>query len=376
MKNACLIHSPELDEKGYPAECPFDTHRAGRAREIICSMGLMDGDGEYEVPAVTATRAELERYHTSEYLDAILAVQAGRLTNQTLAMGLGTADCPIFADMFEYISLAVGASICAAREILQGSTKIAFNPSGGFHHAFPARAAGFCYMNDVVLAIMELTGAGKKVLFLDIDVHHSDGVQHAFYNRSDVMTISMHESGKTLFPGTGFTNELGDGSGYGYSINLPLPVGTYDAAYELAFRQAVLPLIAKFDPDVIVIELGMDGLANDPLAHLSLTNNVYADILSAVIALNKPLLATGGGGYNPENTARGWALMWSVMCGADDPYDAGLTVGGMMLQNTDWTGGLRDRAYLSDAATRKTVDQEIITLIKEIRKNIFPIHNL
>jgi acetoin utilization protein AcuC len=339
-------------------------------------MGLMDGEGEYEIPPVVLTREELEKFHTAEYLEAILRVQQGKLSNQTLAMGLGTPDCPIFADMFNYLSLASGATVTAAREILNGNTRIAFNPSGGFHHASPAKAAGFCFFNDVVLGILELTNAGKRVLFLDIDVHHGDGVQNAFYRRSDVMTISMHESGATLFPGTGAVEESGEGEGAGYSVNLPLPAGTYDAAYDLAFRQVVMPLINKFDPDVIVIELGMDGLANDPLAHLSLTNNVYADILGTIVALNKPLLATGGGGYNPENTARSWALMWSVMCGADDPYDAGLTVGGMMIQNTEWTGGLRDRSYLSEAGVRKNVDRDLLAMIDLAKKTIFPMHGI
>jgi len=376
MKQTCLIHSSELDAQGYPPECPFSTQRAGRAREIIRSMGLMDGDGEYEIPPAALTREELEKFHTAEYIDAILRVQQGKLSNQTLAMGLGTPDCPIFAGMFEYLALASGATVTAAREILNGNTRTAFNPSGGFHHASPAKAAGFCFFNDVVLGILELTNAGKRVLFLDIDVHHGDGVQNAFYNRSDVMTISMHESGATLFPGTGAVEETGEGEGAGYSVNLPLPVGTYDAAYDLAFRQVVMPLISKFDPDVIVIELGMDGLANDPLAHLSLTNNVYADILGTIVALNKPLLATGGGGYNPENTARSWALMWSVMCGADDPYDAGLTVGGMMIQNTEWTGGLRDRSYLSEAGVRKNVDRDLLAMIDLAKKTIFPMHGI
>ncbi len=376
MKNTCLVHSHGLDVGGYPHECPFNTQRAGKAHKIILSMDLMDGDGEYEIAPIAATREELEQFHTAEYLDIILSAENGKLSTRTLEMGLGTPDCPIFAGMFEYVSLATGATITAAREIINDKTRIAFNPSGGFHHASPDKAAGFCYFNDVVLGIMELTNAGKRVLFLDIDVHHGDGVQNAFYDRSDVMTISMHETGEILFPGTGAVDEIGEGEGKGYSVNLPLPVGTYDAAYDLAFRQAALPLINKFDPDVIVIELGMDGLANDPLAHLNLTNNVYADILGAIVNLKKPLLAVGGGGYNPENTARSWALMWSVMCGADDPFDAGLTVGGMMLQNTEWAGGLRDRSYLSEAGLRKNVDRDILAVIAKVKETLFPLHRL
>jgi len=290
--------------------------------------------------------------------------------------GLGVPDCPIFANMFEYLSLAAGASVTGARRILDGDAHIVFNPSGGFHHAQPANAAGFCYLNDIVLAALEFTAAGKRVLFLDIDVHHCDGVQDAFYARSDVMTISLHESGRTLFPGTGFAEEIGIGEGRGYSVNLPLPVGTYDAAYERAFREAALPLIVAYDPDVVILEIGMDGLAGDPLAHLHLTNNVYADIVGAVVRLGKPVLATGGGGYNVENTVRGWALLWGVLCGEDHTHDLMLGMGGVMLQNTDWLGGLRDRVMLTDGGRRATVDAEIGEVIDKIRSVVFPIHGL
>ncbi len=375
-KDVCLVHCEELDRTGYPDESPFKTRRAGKARETILAMGLMDGARHYEVAPVRATQEELIRFHTPAYLDAMRQAERGQVRLHTLEMGLGTPDCPVFAGMFDYVSLVAGGTITAAREILNGHTRIAFNPSGGLHHAGPAVAAGFCYLNDVVLGIMELTAAGKRVLFLDVDVHHGDGVQNAFYDRADVMTVSMHETGKVLFPGTGFIDETGEGAGVGYSVNVPLPVATYDAVYELAFRRVAWPLIEAFDPDVIVMELGMDGLANDPLAHLNLTNNVYADILGSIVALNKPLLATGGGGYNPENTARGWALMWSVMCGADDPHDAGLTVGGMMLQNSEWHGGLRDRAFLSDAGLRGQVDRAVLATIQQARDTLFPLHGI
>jgi acetoin utilization protein AcuC len=252
---------------------------------------------------------------------------------------------------------------------------VVFNPAGGLHHAGPKEASGFCFVNDVVLAAMELTEAKKRVLFLDLDVHHGDGVQNAFYDRNDVMTISLHESGKTLFPGTGFEYEIGRGPGKGYAINIPLAVGTYDAAYEKAFKEAALPLMVKYDPDVLILELGMDGLSGDPLAHLNLTNNVYADIIKQVLQLGKPILATGGGGYNLESTVRGWALAWSVLCGEDD-HDLGIGLGGVMLETTEWVGGLRDRILITDAGIRKTVDAEIQRVIRYIKENVFPLHGL
>ena len=206
-------------------------------------------------------------------------------------------------------------------------------------------------------------------------MHHCDGVQYAFYKRKDVMTISLHESGKTLFPGTGFVEEMGEGEGHGYSVNIPLPVGTYDGTYVRAFKEAAYPIIKAFNPDVIMIEIGMDTLAGDPLAHLHLTNNAMVEVLSMVLSLNKPVLAVGGGGYNIENTVRGWALAWATLCG-EAIDDMSLGMGGVMLANTDWSGGLRDRILLSDAGKRKEVDKEVYEIIQAVHKNLFPLHNL
>ncbi|MHC4868034.1 MAG: arginase family protein, partial [Planctomycetota bacterium] len=160
--------------------------------------------------------------------------------------------------------------------MLSGSAALTFNPSGGYHHAGPQRASGFCYINDVALACMVLAEAGKRVLYLDVDVHHGDGVAQAFYDRRDIMTISFHEDPRVLFPGTGFADEIGAGEAKGYCVNVPLPIGTYDEVYMKAFEAIALPLITAYDPDVIVLELGADGLLGDPLAHLCLTNNTYA----------------------------------------------------------------------------------------------------
>jgi hypothetical protein len=137
-----------------------------------------------------------------------------------------------------------------------------------------------------------------------------------------------------------------------------------------------MPLIRAYDPDAIVLELGMDGLAGDPLAHLHLTNNVYADITRTLVDVGKPLLATGGGGYHVENTVRGWTLCWSVLCGEDASRDLAVGMGGVMLENTEWLGGLRDRVLLSDAGIRGDVDREVDRVIDRVRAAVFPLHGL
>ena len=368
MSQAVFIHSQELELKSYPKDSPLRIQRAGRCKEILESMNLL---GSVLAPR-PAGRDELLKFHTPEYLDLLKKASDGIFDESFIYSGLGTPDCPLFAGMYDYAALACGASLLGAEKIISGETQVAFNPSGGYHHAGPALAAGFSYINDVALACLTLAEAGRKVMFLDLDAHHCDAVQDAFYQRNDILVISFHESGATLYPGTGFEHEIGDGDGEGYNVNLPLPVGTYDDAYEGAFMQIVPPLAGAFDPDVLVVELGMDGLAGDPLAHLNLTNNVYADICSLLLKLDKPILATGGGGYHEENTARAWALCWSVLSGAEPEEDLYAGLGGVMLQSSEWAGGLRDRMLLSHGGQRKTVDEAIERSIERIQESVFP----
>jgi acetoin utilization protein AcuC len=376
MKRKVFVHDERLDGIGYPPMSPFKTTRAGRTREIARSMGLLAGRGRVQVAPTPATRAELERFHVPAYLDTLERCGRGEIPPEAGEMGMGTPDCPIFPHMYEYPALAAGATLTAARHILDGAADVAFNPSGGYHHAGPRKAAGFCYVNDVVLACMELAAAGRRTLFLDLDVHHCDGVQDAFYHRRDVMTLSLHESGRTLFPGTGHEEEIGEGEGRGFSVNVPLPVGTYDEAYVRVFRDVALPLIGAYNPDVVVLELGMDALAGDPLAHLNLTNNAYAEAVEAVMRFGKPILATGGGGYHPENTARGWALLWGILTGEDTSHDLTSGLGGVMLGTTEWLGGLRDRVLLTDGGQSHTVDAAIAATTERLRRLVFPLHGL
>ncbi len=370
---AIFLYSPKIESIRYPEDCPFKTERVVKLRKKLLSMGLLGGSNKRVVEPPDASREELEKFHAGVYLDAVIAAEKGDLTPIGLSMGIGTPDCPVFIGMYDYMKLAAGGSLTGARLLLNGEADVVFNPAGGLHHAAAAAASGFCYVNDVVLAAMEFTAAGKKVLFLDLDVHHGDGMQDAFYQRKDVMTISLHESGKTLFPGNGFENETGLGDGEGYSVNIPLPIATYDEAYKRAFREAALPLMKAYDPDVLILELGMDALSGDPLANLNLTNNAYADILEDVKGLHKPILALGGGGYNTKAAVRSWALCWSVLCGEEE-HDMAIGLGGVMMESTEWAGGLRDRTLITPDHVRTRVDAEINTVIKYIKEHLFPLH--
>ena len=374
-----FVHGPELDAFPYPDSCPFKTCRAGEVYKTLDLMGLLTGADKVVFPPEKATDEDLLKFHTQPYLKALKRIDAGEYEMGMLVMQLGTGDCPAFEGVYRYAQWAAGATITGARQIIEDKASIVFNPSGGYHHAFDSMAGGFCYINDVVLGCMELAAAGKKVLFLDIDVHHCDGVQSAFYERADVMTISLHQDGRTLFPGTGFTDEIGAGDGKGYAVNLPMPPGTYDEVYLKAFHEVVLPLIREYGPDVIVLEAGADTLQGDPLAGLSLTNNVHVEVINNLLAFGKPILATGGGGYNVENTVRAWSLVWTALCGEQADHDLTAGMGGVMLETTEWAGGaagLRDRVLVPSDTQKSEVDPIVEGVIQQVKELVFSIHGI
>jgi acetoin utilization protein AcuC len=375
-RRLAFIYPFESEGLSYPPDCPFKTQRAKLTRSRLLSFGLLGSPEREEVAARKASLAELQQFHSARYLEEMQRAAAGELSLEGLRMGFGGPDTPVFKDMFEYGAWACGAGLTAAEALLEGKADTAFNLLGGFHHAMPEKAAGFCYLNDMALACLRLTSAGKRVLYLDVDAHHGDGVQEAFYPRKDVLTISLHESGKTLFPWSGFENEIGEGPGLGFNVNIPLPAGTYDEAFLSAIDRVVMPLAGAYDPDVVVVELGMDALAGDPLTHLRLTNNIVPEVAHRLLRLNKPLLIGGGGGYNVENTVRGWALAWRTLAGEDDACDPSLGMGGVMLASSEWAGGLCDHVLPVTCEQRQAVEPELNQSIGKVIDSIFQYHGL
>lgn len=371
-----FVHSSDLDSHPYPDNCPFKTQRAGRLRERLAALGLLENGRNRVVAPRPASRAELEWFHFPRYLDELVRASKGDLSVDSLYMGLGGDDTPIFRDMYEYGVWACGASILAAEQLLSGAAWVAFNPSGGLHHAHEAKASGFCYLNDVVLGCMRLAKAGKRVFCVDLDAHHGDGTEAAFHQRADVMYLSLHESGTTLFPGTGFETDIGDGPGRGFTVNVPLPAGTYDRAYLTAFYTVVPPLISAFAPDVLVLQLGMDTLAGDPLTHFCLTNNCFPEMIRTLMAFDKPMLITGGGGYHVENSVRGWARVWRTLCGDEDDFDPSVGMGGVMLKSSEWLGGLQDHDLPISSEQRYGVEKALYPTLRNIVQNVFPLHGL
>ena len=375
-RKLAFLYAPEIENLPYPEECPFKTGRPTLTRKRLISFGLLGLPGREEVAARKATFTEVGRIHTASYLDELRRASAGELTIEGLHMGLGGPDTPVFPALLDYGLFACGAGIEAANLLLSGKADIAFNLLGGFHHAMPEKAAGFCFLNDVALACLHLADAGKRVVYLDVDAHHGDGTQVMCYNRKDVFTISLHESGKTLFPWGGFEDEIGEGPGRGFNANLSLPAGCYDEAFLDAYNRTALPLIRAYAPDVVVVELGMDTIAGDPLTHLHMTNNTVVDVMESLMALRKPLLIAGGGGYHVENTVRGWALAWRTACGEGDEDIYSMGLGGVMLGSSEWAGGLRDRVLPVSDERRQSVLPELEASIAALQRNLFPHHGL
>ncbi|MBD3319918.1 MAG: acetoin utilization protein AcuC [Chitinivibrionales bacterium] len=371
-----FIHSDSIERLHYPEACPFKTERAGMTKSLLRSMGLFDAPESFEAAPVAAGEEDVCRFHTKEYLDILKRVSTGNMTSGDLFYGLGTEETPIFYDLLPYSLLAAGGTLTGARLLLDGSAQRAFNPSGGFHHALPEKAGGFCYINDIVLGCRELTRAGKRVFCLDIDAHHGNGTQEAFYNSDQVLTVSIHESGKSLYPWGGFEDEIGAGKGKGYNVNIPIPSGTDDDAFLFIYNTLVPPLLDFYNPDAIVCEIGMDILAGDPLTHLNMTNNVAAEIIPGLMQHHKPILVTGGGGYIPKKTARGWALVWTALCGQESQIEEPLGMGGVFLGSNEWQGGLRDMRVYSRGTKHSGIHSEIAATITKIESTVFAMHEI
>lgn len=281
---------------------PLAPIRVELTMALARELGILTAEGVRLVPVEPAGDADLGLVHAPEYIDVVrhaLQTDPARLARY----GLGTPDDPVFAHMHEASALIAGASVRAAEAVWTGEAGHAANMAGGLHHAMRAKASGFCVYNDAAVAIARLLRLGaRRVAYVDVDVHHGDGVQAAFYDDPRVLTISLHESPRSLFPGTGRPDESGGPDAAGLSVNVALPAYTGDAAWLRAFDAVVPPLIAAFAPQVLVTQLGCDSHRLDPLAHLELSLDAQRAAVATLHGLahehaDGRWLLLGGGGY-------------------------------------------------------------------------------
>jgi acetoin utilization protein AcuC len=301
-----------------------------------------------------ATDGVLETVHDPEYVEAVR--RAGRELAPDLRFGLGTTDDPVFPGMHEAAALVVGATMAAAQAVWSGDARHAVNVAGGHHHAMRAAASGFCVYNDLAAAIKWLLANGaERVAYVDLDVHHGDGVQAAFYDDPRVLTISLHEHPATLFPGTGLPGETGTGAGQGYAVNVALPAGTGDAQWLRALDAVAPPLLRAFKPTVLVTQHGCDSHRLDPLAHLALTVDGQRQAQLMLHELAHELcdgrwVATGGGGYAlVQVVPRTWTHLLAVAAG--EPVDPEMPTPGPWRELARSLGGETAPLTMTDGAS-------------------------
>lgn len=327
MVKATLINAVTARHRPYRNNHPLAIPRTALAIELIRAYDAVTDD-EYLAGRV-AEVSELGWFHTEEYIAALRAAEAnaGLQDKDREHYQLGTAENPYFDHLFTIPARATGGSIQAAEQVLEG--RVAFNPAGGMHHARAGSAQGFCYFNDPVLAILRLKRAGLRVLYVDIDAHHGDGVEDAFIDDPDVLTLSLHMDTAYAYPFRGGKlADCGSEGGGRTTINVPLPQGTHDAEYRLLFETVWEPALEKFRPDAVVLQAGTDLLAHDPLGKLAISTGGFLEICNKIIKLSPRnedgtprLLVTGGGGYHPLLIARAWTGLWALLSGRDLPLE-------------------------------------------------------
>jgi acetoin utilization protein AcuC len=371
-----LIYGDELAGAEYSEYHPLRHVRAALFRELLHRYYDLQADGVTVEKPAPLDEELLYLFHVKPYIDLLKKADRGEFDHKMLAAGLGTDENPVFRGMFRTLLSVAGGTYQGAMALAAGEAQAVFDPLAGFHHARPDRASGFCYVNDMAIAITILMRMGLRVASVDIDVHHGDGVQEAFYATDRVLTISLHESGATLFPGTGFETETGAGAGKGYNVNVPLRAGTDDEVYVSAFEAVVPPLLEAFRPDVVFAQIGADLHREDPLAHLNVTSNGYRRVVAAIRALSPKVLAMGGGGYNIYRTAALWAVAWSVLSGMKPEDKFKGIIGGMMYGPEATAGQLEEPPFVLEGAEKELCADHAARVVKYIRENVFPVHGL
>ncbi len=389
---ACTVHlawDDKLTSYNFGPGHPLAPVRVELTIELAKALGVLSADGVTIVAPEPATDAQLALVHDPRYIAAVKeASEAGAIPSAG-QFGLGTEDDPIFPAMHEASALVAGATLAAADAAWSGTADHGVNIAGGLHHAMRDHASGFCVYNDPAIAISWLLGQGaERIAYVDIDVHHGDGVQAAFYNDSRVLTISLHEHPRTLFPGTGRPSETGGPDADGLAVNVALPAGTRDAGWLRAFHAVVPPLLRAFKPQILVSQHGCDTHWMDPLANLELTIDAQRAAHAAIHKLAHETaggrwLVTGGGGYEVVQVVpRTWAHLLAEVTGR--PLDPAIPT------PPSWRDYVarRTRAAAPEFMTEQASgryppfengydpDEPIDQAIMATRQAVFPLHGL
>ncbi|KAF5023123.1 hypothetical protein F66182_4818 [Fusarium sp. NRRL 66182] len=333
-KKVAYFYDSDIGNYAYVTGHPMKPHRIRLAHSLIMQYNLYQKMEIYR--AKPATRGEMTQFHTDDYIDFLQKVTPDNMDSFIKEQGKYNVgdDCPVFDGLFEFCGISAGGSMEGAARLNRQKCDIAINWAGGLHHAKKCEASGFCYVNDIVLGILELLRFKKRVLYIDIDVHHGDGVEEAFYTTDRVMTVSFHKYGE-YFPGTGELRDTGIGQGKNYAVNFPLRDGITDASYRSIFQPVIENVMKYYQPEAVVLQCGGDSLSGDRLGCFNLSMDGHANCVNFVKSFNLPTLVLGGGGYTMRNVARTWAFETGVLVGQEMdrtlPYNEYYEVGNLVL---------------------------------------------
>ncbi|MDJ0767055.1 MAG: GNAT family N-acetyltransferase [Myxococcota bacterium] len=373
-KDSILIYSGRFGDFSYGRNHPFNPGRAVAMFQLLRDQGYLDEPWmRVEEPRPIAKERLIES-HDPQFIQALQSTDAGVWQEEFLKFNLGKEECPIFPHLFDYVLLYTSATITGTDLIIEENANVVFNPLGGFHHASRSAAEGFCYVNDAIVAIDIFLARGFKVAYIDLDAHHGNGVQDAYYADDRVLTISLHESGKTLFPWCGFENEIGEDIGKGYNVNVPMPEGTDDESFEMVMDRVVAPAVNRFVPNVVVAVVGADTHRSDPLAHLSLTNNGMVNAVKKLREFGHHLLLLGGGGYDLQATIRAWSRMWAAANRIDALPDYLLVLGGAFMGGEGVLGAdIIDPVYRTSGDQKAQLERELERIAEYHEANTLPL---
>ncbi|KAF7573137.1 AcuC, Deacetylase [Pyrenophora tritici-repentis] len=313
-KKVAYFYDSDVGNYAYVAGHPMKPHRIRMAHSLIMNYGLYTKMEIYR--AKPASKYEMTQFHTDEYIEFLHKVTPDNMeqfTREQSKYNVGD-DCPVFDGLFEFCGISAGGTMEGAARLNRGKCDVAVNWAGGLHHAKKSEASGFCYVNDIVLGIIELLRYKQRVLYIDIDVHHGDGVEEAFYTTDRVMTVSFHKYGE-YFPGTGELRDIGVGSGKNYSVNFPLRDGITDETYRNIFEPVIQAVMDYYGPEAIVLQCGGDSLSGDRLGCFNLSMDGHANCVKYVKSFGVPVIVLGGGGYTMRNVARTWAYETGELVG-------------------------------------------------------------
>ncbi|KAH6650484.1 hypothetical protein F5144DRAFT_588949 [Chaetomium tenue] len=315
-KRVAYFYDSDIGNYAYVTGHPMKPHRIRLAHSLVMNYDVYKFLEIYRAkPAVTS---EMTQFHTDEYIEFLQKVTPDNMDGFMREQGKYNVgdDCPVFDGLFEFCGISAGGSMEGAARLNREKCDIAINWAGGLHHAKKSEASGFCYVNDIVLAILELLRFKKRVLYIDIDVHHGDGVEEAFYTTDRVMTVSFHKYGE-YFPGTGELRDIGIGNGKHYAVNFPLRDGIDDTTYDTIFEPVIEAVMKYYQPEAVVLQCGGDSLSGDRLGCFNLSMRGHANCVNFVRSFNLPTLVLGGGGYTMRNVARTWAYETGRLVGVE-----------------------------------------------------------